>query len=119
MSLVLTAVKVTESTPADVLVTVGAAGRLGVAWSGPGPKIAKPCWPLLFTEVKSPPRNRRLPSVAIERGRRPLVGPTLVSGVQCPIEPSVMDWSSRWCGITQVAGYYSACGNPPGAEPQS
>src|ERR1035437_5896366 len=115
MSLVLTAVKVTESTPADVLVTVGAAGRLGVAWAGPGPENAEACRPLRFTEGKSPPRNSRLPSVAIARGPRPLVGPTLVSGVQCPIEPSVRDWSSRWCVITPVADWLSTCGTPPGA----
>src|ERR1039457_6724258 len=108
MPLVLTEVKATASTPADVLVTVGAAGRLGVARAGPGPKMAKPCWPLLFPEGKPPATKSPLPSVAIAPGPRPLVGPTLVSGVQCPIEPSVRDWSSRWCVITPVADWLSA-----------
>ena len=103
----------TVSTPAEVLVTAGAAGVPGGV-SGVGRKIAKPCCAMPFTMVKSPPRNMLVPSVAITRGPRPpptvpvLLLPKSVIGVQCPSVPSVSDWLSRWWLVSDT------CGKPPG-----
>ena len=108
--------KVTESTPAEVLVTVGAAGIGGRGRVGPGAEDREcPAAAVLFTVVKSPPTNSWLPSVAIACGPRPrpraaAAVAELVIGVQCPSEPSVSDWSSRCVTVVRVG----TCGNPPG-----
>ena len=89
------------STPAEVLVTVGAAGRPG-AVSGVGRKIAKPCCADTVYVAEVPAEEH----VGAVGGHHPraeaaadcplLLLPKLVVGVQCPSEPSVSDWSSRW-----------------------
>src|SRR6266851_1908995 len=107
--------KETESTPADVLVTVGWPGRPGTVISGPGEKTAKPCWPFPFTVLKSPPRKSLVPSVAITLGPRLLPS---VFGVQCPSGPSVSDWVSSRCSTLPPAGFVT-CGKPPGEKAQS